>query len=190
MDWNNPGDHPKPPPTFYDVWIARSMSGSMFFDIPLSGSWEHSHNLFFDHPPTQLRFNASVPFQVFACWNGAVAIAAEPIASGEVAFRSRKEGECYSGEPELLCKDLWWTGHGRIAVVPGVNFAYDDKIWGKWIKEVRGYVSDVVRLQGEREREWGVDERIEWQDSPPDMVNCVENWGKQSWMPWNESLPL
>ncbi|KAK4119852.1 glycosyltransferase family 69 protein [Parathielavia appendiculata] len=190
MDWNDPGSNPSPPPIFYDVWIARSMSGSMFFDIPLNGSWEHSHNLFWDHLPTQQRFNASVPFQVFACWNGAVAIAAQPFASGEVSFRASKPGECYQGEPELLCKDLWWIGQGRIAVVPGVNFGYNDGTWGRWIKEVRGYVSDVVRLQSAREAEWGVEERIQWEERPPDLVNCVDNWAKQTYKPWNESLPL
>ncbi|KAK4096683.1 glycosyltransferase family 69 protein [Parathielavia hyrcaniae] len=193
MDWNDPDSGnslPGPTPTFYDVWVARSMSGSMFFDIPLSGSWENSKNLFWDHPATQHRFNASVPFQVFACWNGAVAVAAEPFASGEVAFRASRPGECYQGEPELLCKDLWWLGRGRIAAVPGVNLGYNDGKWGRWIKEERGYVSDVVRLQSAREAEWGVEERIQWEEKPPEMVNCVETWTKQEHRPWNESLTL
>ncbi|KAB2100106.1 hypothetical protein AG0111_0g11695 [Alternaria gaisen] len=36
MDWTYVGDHP----TFYDVWIARGMTGDSFLEIPASGSWD------------------------------------------------------------------------------------------------------------------------------------------------------
>lgn len=36
MDWTHVGPHP----TFYDVWISRTMAGDSFFNIPESGSWD------------------------------------------------------------------------------------------------------------------------------------------------------
>lgn len=52
---------------------------------------------------------------------------AEPFLINEVAFRRNNPGECYQGEPELLCKDLWYEGCGKIAVVPSVNLEYTDE---------------------------------------------------------------
>ncbi|KAH8621710.1 glycosyltransferase family 69 protein [Alternaria alternata] len=42
MDWTYVGDHP----TFYDVWIARGMTGDSFLEIPASGSWDRAWDLF------------------------------------------------------------------------------------------------------------------------------------------------
>jgi alpha-1,3-mannosyltransferase len=109
-------------------------------------------------------------------------MAAAPFARGEVSFRWSRPGECYQGEPQLLCKDLWWSGHGRIAVVPGVHLAYTDS-GGRWVKKERGYVSDFVR----RVMDAGL-ERIDWEERPPEMVKCVPTFTEQWWLPWNESL--
>jgi alpha-1,3-mannosyltransferase len=109
-------------------------------------------------------------------------MAAAPFVRGEVGFRWSRLGECYQGEPQLLCKDLWWSGHGRIAVVPGVNLAYTDS-GGRWVKKERGYVSDFVR----RVMDAGL-ERIDWEERPPEMVKCVPTFTEQWWLPWNESL--
>lgn len=196
MDWNDrsvkllpSSDTPSPgtPTIFYDVWVARSMSGSMFFDIPsFWGTWWWSANLFFDHPASRTRFDAGLPTQVFSCWNGGVALAAGPLVRGGITFRSERPGECHQGEPQLLCKDLWWKGLGRIAVVPAVNFGYSDAL-GRWVKGERGYVSDFV--EGRRMAEVdGEAERIAWEEQPPDMVNCVPRFTDQKMLPWNESL--
>src|SRR5690242_12997697 len=112
-------------PTFYDVWVAPTMAGDSFFEIGSDGNWNSAWNLFWNDADTLARFTQKKPFQVFSCWNGAVAISAEPIVKGEVKFRGPRgvgeEGECMQGEPQLFCKDLWWKGHGKIAVVPAVN---------------------------------------------------------------------
>lgn len=196
MDWNNPfvelppNSSIPPPgtrPIFYDVWISRSLGGGMFFDIPnVTGTWERSGNLFFDHARSRARFDAGLPLQVFSCWDGGVALAAGPLARGDVAFRAERPGECHQGEPELLCKDLWWKGLGRIAVVPAVNFEYSDPR-GRWLKRERGYVSDFVEGRRMAEVE-GEQERIAWEEQPPDMVNCVTLFTEQKMLPWNESL--
>ncbi|KAI1644734.1 cryptococcal mannosyltransferase 1-domain-containing protein [Daldinia loculata] len=133
MDWTYVGRDP----TFYDVWVARTLRGDLFFDIPPDGNWNSAWNLFWNDRITGERFSRALPFQVFACWNGAVAFTAAPILGEQsdqdrgdikppgkgkkeerIKFRGPRGGECYSGEPTLFCKDLWRTGHGRIAVVP------------------------------------------------------------------------
>lgn len=216
MDWHHPGGKDGVA-LFYDVWISRKYldspktqlpqpnktlmqsnvgthSGNLFFDIPDSGSWDYSEYLF-PFPPdatTLLRFARHQPFQVFACWNGAVAFTAAPVRDGTVGFRRVKEGECFQGEPQLFCKDLWWAGYGRIAVVPSVNLEYSDEK-GRWIKESKGFVSDWVDrknkadMEDEEDRRFDPDRKIEW-EGPPDMVKCMPSFDRQSWLPWNESL--
>lgn len=190
MDWVYVGNDP----TFYDVWVARTLKGDTFFNIPEDGSWNWAWNLFWNEPVTQQRFSNKLPFQVFACWNGAVAFTAAPIlglpandveASNEtgtkVSFRAPREGECSGGEPTLFCKDLWWHGFGRIAVVPSVNLEYSDKA-AKRIKDLKGYASKWLD-------KWDNEAAmIDWEDSPPDAVKCMPGWEFQSWRPWNETL--
>ncbi|KAK8137980.1 hypothetical protein PG984_001360 [Apiospora sp. TS-2023a] len=126
MDWTYAGKDP----TFYDVWVARTLRGDSFFQIPPDGSWDQAWDIFAGDPDTLHRYRQNLPFQVFACWNGATAFTGGPILGlpadpgrmageaheGKVAFRANRGGECYAGEPTLFCKDLWWAGYGRIAV--------------------------------------------------------------------------
>lgn len=132
LDWTHVGRDP----TFYDVWVARTLSGATFFDIPTDGSWDAAWNLLPapDDAAARRRLADARPFQAYACWNGAVAFTAAPLlgipppksqadtavapagAGAQVAFRASREGECFMGEPTLFCKDFWWAGYGRIAV--------------------------------------------------------------------------
>ncbi len=216
MDWNAADDNDS---VFYDVWVGRSMDGNLFFHIPPETvSWDFAKNIFYDEPVAKARMKDGVPFQVFSCWNGAVAMTAEPLVKGEVSFRwpDEKRGECFQGEPQLLCKDFWYKGYGRIAVVPSVNLMYTDE-FGRYIKGVRGYVSEFVSGrrgkrpgrdedadggaegggEGDEEEaleevvgEVGLEERIGLWKGPPDQVKCVPTFNIQSWRPWNESLPV
>ncbi|KAM5350099.1 hypothetical protein ACJ41O_006604 [Fusarium nematophilum] len=126
MDWTFPGDSQDP--TFYDVWIARDIQGDTFFRIGQNGNWDLAWELFPDNPQSKSRLNSHLPFQVFACWNGAVVFTAAPLLNG-LRFRqvNAKADECWQGEPELFCKDMWFRGYGRIAVVPSVNLEYTDE---------------------------------------------------------------
>ncbi|KAK3319335.1 family 69 glycosyltransferase [Apodospora peruviana] len=178
MDWWY-ADFPNPSelPTFYDVWVSRDMNGAFYFDIPTdTGSWDFSHDLFPHEPIARARFGSGQPFQVFSCWNGAVAFSARPLVEGKVNFRWPKEGECFQGEPQLFCKDLWWEGFGRIAVVPSVNLAYNTQE-GKRIKKELGFVSDFVSS-----------DRIDWRAEPPAQVCCAPGFKGQKWLDWDESL--
>ncbi|KAK3353439.1 alpha-1,3-mannosyltransferase CMT1 [Lasiosphaeria hispida] len=183
MDWSHPGAGLDDDnlPFFYDVWVARAINGDLFFDIPAgTGGWEKGQDLFFNEPVARQRMAAGVPFQVFACWNGATAFAAEPLASGDVSFRWPAKDECFQGEPQLFCKDLWWKGYGKIAVVPSVNLEYTDTK-GRQTKRQKGYVSEFV--SGERPRK-----KISVWKGPPDMVKCMPGFSDQTWLPWNETL--
>lgn len=182
MDWTHPAESD---PVFYDVWVSRAVNGDLFFDIPAdTASWEFSANLFFNEPVARSRLASNLPFQVFACWNGAVAFTAEPLVKNEVGFRAvrDKKGECFMGEPTIFCKDLWWAGYGRVAVVPSVNLEYSDNL-GRRVKTEKGFVSDWVAkgING------SVREQIEW-TGPPDMVKCMPTFNIQSWVSWNQTL--
>jgi alpha-1,3-mannosyltransferase len=179
MDWTYAGQDP----TFYDVWVARGMNGDSFFEIPADGNWNSAWNLFWNDAATQSRFQAHRPFQVFSCWNGAVVFRAEPIIEKAIAFRAARKdaGECVQGEPQTFCKDMWFHGYGKIATIPTVNLEYSDEK-GKKIKDAKGYTSRLVAEEGY------VDEGIEWQLTPPDLVKCMPTWGNQFWQAWNESL--
>ncbi|KAM7220941.1 cryptococcal mannosyltransferase 1 domain containing protein [Rhypophila decipiens] len=127
--------------TFYDVWVARTLTGDLFFDIPPStGGWEHSAHL--------------------------------PLVQ-RTRFRWTMKGECFQGEPQLFCKDLWSAGFGRIAVVLSVNLGR--------VKQEKGFVSDFVSKGKEMML-------IDWQREPPEQVKCMPGFKDQTWRSWNESL--
>ncbi|KAF7561157.1 hypothetical protein G7046_g2965 [Stylonectria norvegica] len=179
MDWTYLG----PDPTFYDVWVARGMNGDPFFDIPKDGNWDSAWNLFWNAPKALSRFEDNRPFQVFSCWNGAAAFDARPVIREGLRFRAPNTdaGECVQGEPQLFCKDLWFNGHGKIAVLPSINLEYSDEK-GAMIKKAKGYTSDWYSNQ-ELEADW-----IEWVVEPPEKVKCMPTYDNQYWQAWNESL--
>ncbi|PTB53201.1 glycosyltransferase family 69 protein [Trichoderma harzianum CBS 226.95] len=179
MDWTYVGEHP----TFYDVWIARTIHGDSFFEIPPDGNWNSAWNLFWNAEETQGRFYTQRPFQVFSCWNGATVFTAQPILEKSVKFRAANEtaGECRQGEPQLFCKDLWFKGYRKIAVVPSVNLEYSVEK-AKKIKEAKGFTSDIVSKQEPE------GDKIEWRLDPPSMVKCMPTWENQYWQSWNETL--
>lgn len=176
MDWSDLKRYP----TFYDVWVARSITGNSFFFInETTASWDDATELFFDDPVGLARFENHDPVQVFACWNGGVVFGAKPLLDHGIRFRGANEGECRMGEPTYLNKDMWKKGHGRIAAVPTVNVAYDDE-HGKWIKGERGYVSDLVKDKKETDF-------LVWK-GPPEKVLCMPGWKTQSWPAWDDHV--
>lgn len=176
MDWTYAGEHP----TFYDVWIARGMTGESCFNIPPDGNWNSAWNLLWNDRDAKSRLEAHLPFQVFSCWNGAAVFTAKPILEKTVAFRASREGECFQGEPQLFCKDLWFHGHGKIAVVPSVNLEYSNER-GRQIKESKGYTS---RWVGQASIEEGA---LIWQNIPPEGIKCIPAYDNQYFEAWNET---
>ncbi|RDW66602.1 hypothetical protein BP5796_09351 [Coleophoma crateriformis] len=179
LDWTFVGQDP----TFYDVWIARGMTGDTFFDIPEDGNWNSAWNLFWNDAQAAQKVRAHRPFQVFACWNGAVAFTAKPLLEHKVRFRHPSEQECFQGEPQLFCKDIWYTGFGKITVIPAISLEYTDA-GARRIKDLKGYTSNWVGHEPDGETE----EKIEWENNPPALVKCMPSYSSQSWLPWNETL--
>lgn len=186
LDWISEGSF------FYDVWIARSMVGDLFFEVPQSSAWDFATNLFWNHPRSKTRLDANQPIQVFSCWNGAAVFTAQPMLERGVRFRRNRHevGECYMGEPTLLCKDFWWEGFGRIAVVPTVNVAYSDE-QARLTKEKHGYVGQLLNRSTDDPdppATEAVSELIQWDDEPPPMIKCYTDIKQQMWVRVFEGL--
>lgn len=174
MDWTYAGQDP----TFYDVWVARGMTGDSFFLIPPDGNWDSAWNLFWNDQDSKSRLDKHLPFQVFSCWNGATAFTAHAIFN-KIQFRKPVGTECTQGEPQLFCKDLWLNGFGRIAVIPSVNLEYSVEK-GRMIKEAKGFTSSNIDESKESEY------KITWQQDPPEKVKCMPVYENQYFQPWNE----
>ncbi|KAL8955747.1 MAG: hypothetical protein Q9183_006536, partial [Haloplaca sp. 2 TL-2023] len=106
MDWIHVFQYP----TFYDVWTARTMAGDAFFNVPPNGTLEFAHDTFWNHEASGESLRIGQPFQVFSCWNGAIAVTAEPFINSKVRFRAAHPNKCPQGEPTSFCKDLWLNG--------------------------------------------------------------------------------
>ena len=163
MDWTYVGDEP----TFYDVWIARGMTGDLFFDIPASGNWENAWNLFCDDQKGKSQWGNVRSFQVFACWNGSQRSQRSHPWAEKIAFWARAENESFQGEPSLFAKDMWFHGYGKISVIPSVNLGYSDDALAK-IKTLKGFVSSHVVSKSD-----GI--LIDWELQPPAKVKCIPN---------------
>lgn len=110
-----------------------------------------------------------------------MAFTAAPILKEEIAFRAPNDKECYQGEPQLLCKDMWHKGYGKLAVIPTVNLEYTDEK-GTAIKQLKGYTSTWTAFENETEMS------IDWQLTPPDQVKCMSSMSHPTWGPWNETI--
>jgi alpha-1,3-mannosyltransferase len=108
-----------------------------------------------------------------------VAFTAEPIVQRQVSFRAPRNGECGQGEPQLFCKDMWFQGYGKIAVVPSVNLEYSSER-ARDIKALKGYTSQWA-IQGPSTP-------IEWQPEPPERVRCMADYANQHWEDWDIGL--
>ncbi|CAG8954647.1 hypothetical protein HYFRA_00004568 [Hymenoscyphus fraxineus] len=173
MDWKNLWKDP----TFYDVWIARSLNGDSFFEIGADGNWDSAWNLFWNHEESQKRFSGHQPFQVFACWNGGAVFTAKPFLEEKIRFRAPREGECFQGEPSIFCKEMWHLGYGKIAVIPTVNLEYSDE-GAKLVKQLRGTPSSS-QVENEDNLNW---------EGPPEKVKCIAQYDNQHWVPWDEYI--
>ena len=177
MDWTNttePGV-----PRYYDLWVGRSMTGESFY----SGFFDWQKGIFWDDEYTIQRWEKFQPVQVFACWNGIVALTAKPFMDGKIRFRGLEgydNKECFQGEPNLLAKDLWYHGYGRIQTLPAITTAYE---YYEYLnsKRARGSLSDHF---GESDMS-----NVEWKATPPRKVKCRPQWENDDrWLPWNFEL--
>jgi len=106
---------------FYDIWVSHDMSGLNFnMRAPITHTSEHL-------------YAQNLPFQVFSCWNGMVAFAADIFQQQRVSFRRNyfQLGECAASETELLARDMWKLGRGKFAVSPTGASAYETEVFQK-----------------------------------------------------------
>jgi alpha-1,3-mannosyltransferase len=176
MDYINPDESTA---LFYDVYVSRQINGDLFFDVTPQGGWENNQDLFWNDDETKRAYAAHRPFQVFACWNGVTAFTAQPFMNGKVKFRPPMDKECFAGEPTVMCKDFWYHGYGKIAVVPSVAVGYFNNETAL-IKKSQGTVTKWLQ-QAQKE------DRIAWK-GPPEKMKCVPDFERQSWVPWDNQM--
>ena len=85
MDWINDGT------AFYDVWVSRSMTGDIFFEITQGVDWKYSQNLFWDHATSKERYHAKQPVQVYACWKVVKQVRGSVSDNLQHAFQAERE---------------------------------------------------------------------------------------------------
>ncbi|KAK3324647.1 glycosyltransferase family 69 protein [Cercophora scortea] len=191
MDWWFPSpQHDHDHAHFSSLWSSRALNGDLLAKIFFPSSPDYLKEkeaeqqqpdlVLANHPASRARLQANLPFQVFACHSGLAAYAAQPLADHRVGFRGPRDGECFQGETQLFCKDMWRTGFGRIAVVPSVNVGCSS---GGHLR-VGGGGGDGGRVK----RVKGFEGRIVWQEEPPERVVCMPGFGDQTWLAWDEGL--
>ncbi|KAL1889067.1 hypothetical protein Sste5346_009132 [Sporothrix stenoceras] len=171
---------------FYDVWISRSMDGETFIMVPPGpAQWRFADDLFPYDDVARARYAQRRPFQVFSCWNGAVALNAQPFLQKQIEFRRAHKhvGECGAGEPTLLCKDLWALGAGNILVVPSVSLGYTLEE-GLDVKDTLGYTANWTATEA-AEGDAVEPVAVDWDPRPPSVVRCIPSWRKQFWQAWD-----
>ncbi|BFZ59267.1 hypothetical protein YB2330_000273 [Saitoella coloradoensis] len=127
VDWVNLG---YPYPALYDAWVLHTMTGELAYRPrePKFDTYD-PETFFSDEALSRFRWLDRRPVQVMSCWNGVTIMSAKPLQMEEknVRFRSGNSdvGECKASECELICRDFWKSGHGKIAVVPRVAVSYE-----------------------------------------------------------------
>ncbi|GAA5830920.1 hypothetical protein JCM3766R1_006174 [Sporobolomyces carnicolor] len=142
---------------FYDNWVTRSIRGNMLrsrLDIFAEG--RNGVEELFDpdeDAPSRDRLQHGLPVPVYSCWNGMIAMSAEPFrttivnprfdtregpmgvvpaslrpAAAPTVFRTalNAAGECAASECKTVAKDFWSRGYNRWIIVPTVRATYDE----------------------------------------------------------------
>lgn len=100
------------------------MQGELFY--PIDQAWWAPSDRFLDVSPSDKEaYEQLRPFQAFASWGGMAVLAPTPfLPPHNLRFRRGREGECAASECELICRDLWEVGWGRVQVVPSVQVSW------------------------------------------------------------------
>lgn len=131
-------------PVFYDAWVARTLEGLPFRNLPpyVSENEENVAKLraVAQREPIFCDWFAEANFvplsnettrhevqPVQCCWNGLLAVRAEPFYRG-LTFRSNLPSECLAASESHMCTDLWNMGYRRVAVHNGVRLSYDEAV--------------------------------------------------------------
>eukprot|EP00842_Homolaphlyctis_polyrhiza_P004159 jgi/Hompol1/4744/HPOL_000501-RA len=115
FDYEKPG-------WLYDTWVMRTISGNQVRDFDYQGFFVYD-------PPSRARYELGLPVQGYSCWNGISVLNSEPFYKHAVRFRQGDiaGGECAASECQLIAKDFWSHGYGRVLMVPQAKVVYDLK---------------------------------------------------------------
>ncbi|WVQ78979.1 hypothetical protein IAT38_001071 [Cryptococcus sp. DSM 104549] len=191
MDWWK-----KRPEYYYDIWVGRTIDkGDLFYPINWPW-WSPSFHLFEESPPTLASYKNLQPFQVFSSWNALAVLSPKPFMEPHnVRFRRGDEGkgECAASECTLVASDFWKLGWGRVAVVPGVQLAYERDVAQHIIEDLEAQKQELGWVDGVPPEE--LDTKIDWITKPPETVRChpwpevnglsANVWEETRWVkPW------
>lgn len=146
--------------TLYDTWVTRDAHGeilSSFYPYVKDGAAR-------DH------LDQGLPFNVYSCWNGAVAFPASLFTQNKIRFRSWTENEsrspnpvstgsvgkyglkaCRASECILIFKDLWMLGKSKIMINPAIRvmYSYRDAYYLWYVQPIldlwMGFINDLPR---------------------------------------------
>lgn len=100
------------------------MQGDLFYPVTET-FWQPSDKFLVSSPSSLEAYEHLRPFQAFSSWAGMAVLSATPfLPPHNLRFRRGREGECAASECELVCRDLWELGFGRIQVVPSVQVSH------------------------------------------------------------------
>jgi len=161
---------------FYDRWASKDVTGRIFrnfFPIVNYGESE---------------LEVGQAFQVFSCWNGMVVFDASIFQKQHLLFRFHREdlGECAASEADLIFRDMWNIGRGRIAVSPTAASSYSDA----------GFKKCALRKQP---TDFDTSSAISWAPAPKMSSCCPKERGEdvinyhtcfnEDWNRFNNSVP-
>lgn len=151
---------------FYDIWASHDMRGRNFHAYGQRVGAELYRTLWH-----------KAPFQVFSCWNGMVVFNADLFQERLVSFRRNhwQTDECPASETELLFRDMWKLGRGKVVVSPFAASAYD----------VEGFRACAVARQP---REFHQSTPIVYQP-PPRHVSCCPLGEESTLVNFHECYP-
>jgi len=161
---------------FYDTWASHDISGHSFGNsFPIVNVGENE-------------LEAGEVFQVFSCWNGMVAFDASIFQKERLLFRFHRDdlGECAVAETELIFRDMWNIGRGKIAVSPKAGSSYNEA-------EFKSCALDS------QPTEFDSDSAISWAAAPKKVTCCPLARGEdkvdfhqcemEDWNRFNSSVP-
>ena len=93
--------------------LANHQEGTHSSISHLTGAGSHAWNLFWNDAEALRHQEKGQPFQVFACWNGAVVVTAKPLIEG-LKFRAARGSECFPrGTQRISARSCGTSGIGR-----------------------------------------------------------------------------
>ncbi|GAA5936571.1 glycosyltransferase family 69 protein [Sporobolomyces koalae] len=145
----------------YDNWVTRSITGNMLRNrVDIWNQARHGIEELYDpgiDAPSRDRLRRGLPVPVYSCWNGMLALDAEPFTSTRVNPQARERigpvssssaaelrssheptmfrtalnvpGECAASECKTIARDFWARGYNRWIIVPTVRVTYSESVY-------------------------------------------------------------